>query len=312
LHLRRPLRATAKADRLPAMTPIRRALRRQLARVLSAVPPFRGKGRLTMFLDGLLTDYRNPESYVTTGRINGDALFSLDLRAWSQKFAFYYGEWEGDLILTMRSLYRGGTFIDVGSSLGLYAVCVGKSVLARGGSVVAIEPVPLNLARQRVNLELNALGDRVEVMPVALGDHEGVLPMTIDPTGADNNAFFREGGAVTAPLTTLDRALLDRADLAPVRMMKIDVEGYESFILAGGERLIRRDRPVILAEFCRERMAINGCSMEEAWETLTSWGYRAFHLKEGRLDALAEPGDFENLFLIPEEQVPEASGLIAA
>ena len=273
--------------------------RSAVARLLSALPRFRGKGRITLALDRVLTDASDPRSYIAVGRLNGHP-FELDLRPWGQKFAFYYGQWEADLIGALQRLYRGGTFIDVGSSIGLYVVAFGPAVRQRGGRIVSIEPVPRNVARQRRNIELNRLEDIVELIEVAVGDRAGALPMQTDDEGGDNNAFFTESGSLTVPIVTLDQ-LADERQLPPVTTMKIDVEGFEPFVIAGAARLIERERPAILAEFCRERMAINGCRMEETWERFRAWRYCAFRLQGGRLIQLDAPGEWENLFLLPEE-----------
>ncbi|HYR29848.1 MAG TPA: hypothetical protein VEU30_15365, partial [Thermoanaerobaculia bacterium] len=102
------------------MPRIRSALRRAAAAILSRTPRFKGKGRITLLIDRLVTDSSDPASYVAVGRLNGGRPFSCDLRAWGQKFAFYYGEWELPHVRMLRRLYRGGTFLDIGSSIGLY------------------------------------------------------------------------------------------------------------------------------------------------------------------------------------------------
>jgi hypothetical protein len=52
--------------------------------------------------------------------------------------------------------------------------------------------------------------------------------------------------------------------------MKIDVEGYEPMVIEGARRTIKKDQPVILVEFNRERMDINGFSIDGAWDTSSS------------------------------------------
>ena len=70
--------------------------------------------------------------------------------------------------------------------------------------------------------------------------------------------------------------------------------------IAGGRETIRRNLPVILAEFNRERMAINGFTMDESWTFLKSCGYRCYRLHEGRLELLDDPGTVQDLYFVPE------------
>jgi FkbM family methyltransferase len=277
---------------------------------MTRLPRFRGKGRIVLAIDSLLTDGNDPRSYIDVGRVNG-CPFQFDLRPWGQKFAFYYGEWESDLIRTLSGFYRGGTFVDVGSSLGLYVAALGPLVREQGGALLSIEPVPQNLERQRINIRLNGLEDIVELLPVAVGDRAGTLRIKSDRVGGDNNAFFSEEGDIVVPLRTLDDIMDERRALPPVTVIKMDVEGYEPLVIAGAHRLIERDRPVILSEFCRERMVINELSMNETWRQFKSWRYRGFRLDGRHLVEFNEPAAFENVFLIPEEKSATLMGLRA-
>jgi len=276
------------------------ALRRGARALLSHTPHFRGKGRITLALDHALTDANDPDSYNTTGLLLGRFPFHLDLRPWGQKFAFYYGDWERELIVAFRNLYCGGLFVDVGSSLGLYVVCMSDLVRTAGERIVSIEPIPRNLSRQRENIELNAIGDLVDVVPVCVGAERGVVRLVADETGGDNNAFIATSGGITCDVTPLDELAAER-NWPRIGAMKIDVEGYDPLVIEGARARIERDRPIMLVEFNRERMAINGLSIEPAWTFLRALGYRAFRVERDALIPLSNPGEFENLFFVPSE-----------
>lgn len=277
---------------------MRNAIRALLPPVISRLPGVRGRGRMTLLLDRLLTDAGDPRSYETTGTLNGGVRFHFDLRPWGQKFAYYYRAWEHDYISTMRSLYRGGWFVDVGSSLGLYVVCLAEAVRARGSRIASIEPVPFNRERQQVNVALNGAEELVEYADVALGAGPAVVRLSVDPAHADNNAFVSDAGDVAVEVVAFD-ALCERRGWQGIGAMKIDVEGYEPMVIEGARTTIARDRPVILAEFNRERMAINGFTIEPSWQFLHGLGYRAFILAHGRLLPIDEPALHENIFFVP-------------
>jgi FkbM family methyltransferase len=279
----------------------RTGLRAILPSVLSRLPAIRGRGRATLLLDRVVTDSGDPRSYETIGTLNDGVRFQFDLRPWGQKFAYYYRTWEEDEIRTLRSLYRGGWFVDVGSSLGLYVVCMADRVRAAGGQIGSIEPVPFNVERQRRNIALNGIDDLVEIAPLAVGAQEGRVFLALDPLHADNNAFVAEAGEIEVPLVTLD-ALVTHRQWSPIGALKMDVEGYEAAVIAGARQTIAREMPIILAEFNRERMAINGFTMDESWTFLAGLGYEAFVLDGGQLVLLQKPGVHENLFFIPSSR----------
>jgi FkbM family methyltransferase len=262
--------------------------------VISRLPHFRGRGRMTLLLDRLLSRDGDHEA---VGIVNGFP-FRFDLRPWGQKFAFYYREWEPELIAAFRSLYRGGDFLDVGSSLGLYVVCMSDLVRAAGARVRAVEPVPFNLERQRRNIALNAIEDLVDVVPLALGNERATVHISTDPDEADNNAIIATEGALRCQVVPLDELARERG-WPRIGAMKIDVEGYEPMVIEGGRETIARDLPVILAEFNRERMTINRFPIAPSWDFLLGLGYKPFRLEGRELVSIGEPADHENLFFLP-------------
>jgi methyltransferase, FkbM family len=286
---------------MPNSLPEPRHRVRETARwLLVHTPAFRGKGRITLALDRVLTNTRDPRSFQTTGLLLGRFPFHFDLRPWGQKFAYYYGEWERELIEAFRGLYSGGTFVDVGSSLGLYVVCMSDVVRAAGGKIVSIEPVPQNLGRQKENVVLNGIADLVEYIPFCIGAERGLVHLVTDEVGGDNNAFIATTGGLACDVVPLDE-LADERGWPRIGAIKIDVEGYDPLVIEGARRCIERDRPVILAELNRERMAINGLSIDRTWTLFRELRYHAFRIERGTLCPLSEPAAHENLFFVPEE-----------
>jgi FkbM family methyltransferase len=278
-------------------------LKTGLSVCLSELPQFRGKGRITLLLDRLLTDYQNPASYEVTGTLNNGVRFRFDLRPWGQRFAYYYREWEAEYVEALRRLYQGGTFLDIGSSLGLYVVCLGEKVREKAGSIVSVEPVPFNLERQKKNVALNEFEDLVSYWPFALGDRKTRVRISTDPMRADNNAIIATEGDFEIDICPLDE--LPIVELAaPITLIKMDVEGYEPMVIEGARATIAAQRPVIFGEFSRERLDINGFSMEQTWQFLVGeLQYVCYRLDlvDNRFDRIEEPGSHQNIFLIPRE-----------
>lgn len=255
---------------------------------------------MTLVIDRFLTNTNDPASYIAIGTLNGGRRFSFDLRAWGQKFAFYYREWELEHVRALRRLYRGGVFLDIGSSIGLYPVSLGREIAAHGGSILSVEPLPLNLRRQHINLRLNGIESLVRILEVALGSADGEVRLRVDPLGADNNALIAANGNHVVPVRRLDDVMRELGS-PRITMIKMDIEGYEPEVIAGGHETIGGNLPIIFAEFNRERMKINGSSMDAPWSFLTSCGYRCYRLVRGRFEMLSEPGEFQDLYFIPRE-----------
>lgn len=278
------------------MNTLASTIRAGAAWLCRCTPLFKGKGRLVLGLDRVVTDLSDPHSYIVQDAVHGFGRIEYDLRRFGEKFAYYYGGWEPDHVRTLRLLYRGGDFVDVGSSVGLYEVCLADLVRAAGARILSVEPVPINRAQQERNLSLSAARDVTDIFPVAVGDREGVISLG-NGDGAAGNFFATDDGAHRATLTTLDLLLQDTP--RPIGMIKMDIEGFEPPAIRGARKTIERHRPIVFAEFNRERMGIYGFSIDESWEFFMSLGYSAFDLHRGRLRALRSPGSIENLYFLP-------------
>jgi FkbM family methyltransferase len=157
-------------------------------------------------------------------------------------------------------LPAGGVAIDVGASLGEWALPMARRVGA-GGRLYAFEPQPRSRAALGESLRLNNLA-QATLLPHAVSDSEGesmmALPLVTSSavdTGRAHLGAPREGEAGIAVATvTLDR-FAAREGLARLDLVKIDVEGHERAVLAGAADLLARFRPVIVIEIGHEAAA---------------------------------------------------------
>lgn len=131
----------------------------------------------------------------------------------------------------------GKVAIDIGAYTGVYAIAAAKA----GAIAVAYEPNPVVYARLKENVQRN--GVTVECHKAAVSDVSGTVPFwfKFDMTSAgrlSEKAGYRE--------TTTKAVLL--SEPRPVSVIKLDVEGAELLALRGAEPILRRDRPVVIAE----------------------------------------------------------------
>lgn len=142
--------------------------------------------------------------------------------------------------------------LDVGANIGLATMAMAATAPGRT-RLLAVEPSPRNLAHLRRNLAANGL-ERVEVVAAAAGAEPGVLSFHEAGYGAGSHLVsghhLADGAmpAVEVPVETLDRVVSSRG-LERLDFVKIDVEGFEPDVLAGGAGAIERFRPVVYMEF---------------------------------------------------------------
>jgi FkbM family methyltransferase len=138
----------------------------------------------------------------------------------------------------------GCTAIDVGANRGYYSWAL--SCVA--ATVEAFEPNPV-LAR----FAQTKLGRRARVHEVALSDHEGIATLYI-PRRASGSSLHIIGNLRNVYThDSVDEiqvrlATLDSYSFENVGFLKIDVEGSEMEVLAGGRETVRINRPTMLIE----------------------------------------------------------------
>ena len=281
-------------------------LRGCVASLTRRLPPVRGLGRCVLAVDKWLTDANDPASYEIAANVNGNNRLILDLRSWEQKFAFYYGTYEPDFIDVTRRLFRGGIFYDIGASIGIFSVtmaniCREQQAGEQPSHVRAFEPVPANLRRLEAQITENDFDDDlIRVEKIALSDAPGTAMMDLCDGGKPGNAKITSSGEVSVEVTLLDKVWAER-DREPVEFVKIDTEGWDAKIIAGGREMIRTCRPNLLIEFNRERMTNHHIPIDSAWQFLTrEMQYHVFRIDEHtrRPVELSDPGDHENLFFV--------------
>ncbi|MEW9553933.1 FkbM family methyltransferase [Nonomuraea sp. NPDC050783] len=167
----------------------------------------------------------------------------------------YYEEFEVGVFERLASVSH--SIIDVGANIGAYT-CTGAARLPRDGMLIAFEPAPENAAYLRRNVGHNDLDSRVTVEQMAVGAAPGELTIHLsgEQSGKHSAAVANVGtssGAVTVPMTSID-AYLDGSGLGPPDVIKIDVEGYEGFVLQGAAQTLTAT-PTLLFELHPELQA---------------------------------------------------------
>jgi FkbM family methyltransferase len=158
------------------------------------------------------------------------------------------GGYEPDVLVTLqRALEPGGTFVDVGASFGYFSTRVGRHV-GPEGTVVAFEPGPQNQSLLLFNLAANGV-DTAEVRQLALGAEPGLFAYSRSGANGVVSRFRGDPNELAnhdlVRVSTLDRELAGRS----VDALKVDAEGAEGLVLAGGRELLADSRPTVVFEF---------------------------------------------------------------
>lgn len=140
-----------------------------------------------------------------------------------------------DMAFVLHFLRPGDLFVDIGANIGSYSILAS----AAGAQVIAFEPVPSTFESLLDNIHINRLESRVDARNKAVGRKDGELEMIADQD-TTNQALRTgdqySGNTVRVPMVALDSTL---RDLAP-KLIKIDVEGFETEVLAGAQKTLAK------------------------------------------------------------------------
>lgn len=174
-----------------------------------------------------------------------------------------------DMSFILHVLRPGDLFFDIGANVGSYSVLAAG---ASGAKVKSFEPVPTTYRHLMDNISINRLGARVEALNCAVGSSPGTIRFT---TSEDTvNHVVAKGelaeSAMDVPVIKLD----DCVEAGVPMVMKIDVEGFETEVLKGGEAVFS-DKSLKAVV-----MELNGSGLrygyDEAWirGRMAQWGFR--------------------------------------
>jgi FkbM family methyltransferase len=196
------------------------------------------------------------------------------------------GIWEAETAIFLLSWLRPGmTFVDAGAHVGQYSMLASGQVGA-AGRVVAFEPHPVLGRVLRRNIRRAGCAN-VTVSSLALGQASSRAELVLHPAANYGGSSLRPDDATAhhrrAPVrvAALDD-YLDRAGVAQVDVLKLDVEGAELDVIEGASRtLAANPRIVLVVEFLRENPLRFGKTVEDLEARLRELGFLLFSLTPG-------------------------------
>ncbi len=237
----------------------------QIARVVYRAIPFRSVRQA-----GFAAYAKAVRRRVVHARVDG-AWYELHLGEMID-LALYLQQFEPDVRAAIRRVTRPGmTVLDIGANVGAHTLLF-SSLVGPSGRVVAFEPTDFAFAKLRKNVALNP-GLGVETVRMALADH------TTPQQEVDFRASWQTDGQKGNGPSTVDMIRLDewaaQHDLSTVDVIKLDVDGYEYPVIAGGRQTIARTQPTFIIEATGLHFSDTAAN---PFEILRSLGYELWDL----------------------------------
>jgi FkbM family methyltransferase len=221
-------------------------------------------------------------------RING-VMFEFDFSFSDKIKQMYCGSYQPSVAEPLRKyLKKGDTFIDAGANIGYFSA-VGAGLVGKEGQVHSFEPVPEYFQRLKKLADINE-EYKITVNQLALGEEEKIEKIYIGgPLHMGNNSFFPsllEGvdGVKDAEvrICRLDK-YIEEKNLDNIKLIKIDVEGYELFLFQGLKNYFiecrqKKSFPLIICEICPKAYSSLGYELKDILNYMKGFAYYPFDI----------------------------------
>lgn len=158
--------------------------------------------------------------------------------------------------------------VDVGANIGYYTLLSAEKV-GPSGKVYAFEAHPKIYKYLEENIHLNHF-DNVETFPVALGGQVGSVRFSDQSKDDMNNVT--DAGEITVHMDALDNKM---KSVSRVNLLKIDVEGYEKFVLSGSSETLGKT-DTIFFEAWDKHFSKYGYKLQDIFSILSPYGFSYF------------------------------------
>ena len=211
---------------------------------------------------------------------------------------------EKDFFYFLQLIPDGGLVLDLGANIGVTSFHLSKKLPL--STIFSFEPLELNmntLRRIKKKFSLNNIQEYLVAVGTENGTLEMVMPVIknvpmhgLSHVIHEENTENNEGLKYQVPVVYLDGFEPIKTAEKKVTAMKIDVENFEYFVLKGGEKLIKKDHPIIYCELWdndKRKKCIN---------LLNNLGYSALLLQKNKLVPFEQATiEKHNFFFLPDD-----------
>jgi FkbM family methyltransferase len=283
-----------------------------LAQFFRFLPVFRGKYRIGRAMQKIVLQpekWKKPEVFI---RLKEGSVIQLDTRSEGLQPAFWTGIYDTALIQKITQLFENQWIVlDIGANTGWYSIPMAKSLLNKNGVVHAFEPFSTNYNALCEAIKRNKTPNIIS-HKIALGEKIDILPLTLAEKGNTGNAVLltkQEDFSENLKTEWVNVCTLDTYFEIPLQrcdFIKMDIEGFEMYLLRGAKAFIAQYRPIIYGEFSKHFMDKNGTTFQEIWDFCEENGYNLYHQPDTFhnitfFPVLNATTHFEDLLLFPNE-----------
>ena len=123
------------------------------------------------------------------------------------------------------------TFVDVGANVGTYTILASAEI---GAKSITFEPSPIAFKSLQNNIKLNNIEQKVIAYQIGISKEEKKLYFTNNLDVENHIVKGEKEDCIIVDVNSLDNLLVDEIP----KLIKIDVEGFETDVIIGAKKLI--------------------------------------------------------------------------
>jgi FkbM family methyltransferase len=147
---------------------------------------------------------------------------------------------QNDINLIDNNLNLGNTFIDIGANIGTWSLYA-SNIVGVSGTILCFEPHPKNYNFLSQNIKLNNFNN-IQTFNFGLSDSDTLLNFTNTFDTMNHVSDSKSNNTIIVPVKKLDDFT---KNFNIIDLIKIDVEGYELFVLKGAIATLRKTKKII-------------------------------------------------------------------
>ena len=184
-------------------------------------------------------------------------------------------------------------FIDIGSNVGSYTLLSG---VVKKSTVVSFEPIPSTYKKLKNNVLINTETTNITLINSGIGKEKGELFFTNNILSTINQvSLTKSDDCLLVNVNTLDSYGFNPT------VIKIDVEGYEKFVIEGGKNTLKNECLKVLIVEINNHGNEFGVKVSDSYNLICSYGfvsyeYNPFKKTFTKTDSVTKKGN-NTLFL---------------
>lgn len=222
--------------------------------------------------DSYMFEYNENEKILVTRKTvdYGNSSFKINTEIW-EKYSLNY-------FFNLIDKNKKFNIIDIGANVGLYSLYAKH---LPNSHFYSYEPFKFTYDLLNDNIKLNNITN-VQTYNFGISDKKGknILNVCLSQDGLNtmgaNPLRFNDINPIEVEIDTLDNIFYNNN--INVDFIKIDTEGYEYNILKGGEKTIKKYKPIIQLEFNETNMRQCNIKPEQLLNYINELGYKQHNL----------------------------------